>query len=168
MPANQLPSSSVESLYLDHHAWLRGWLHRRLNNSSEVSDLAQDTFVNVITTGYADEIREPRPFLATIARRLLAHRHRRHLLETAYLEALATLPEAATPAPEVRLMAIQALQEIDQALSGLPRAVRQAFLLAQLEGLTYEQIALRLKVSTSSVKQYLTRANRQCLFALAP
>jgi RNA polymerase sigma-70 factor (ECF subfamily) len=46
--------------------------------------------------------------------------------------------------------------------------VRQAFLLAQLEGLTYEQIAGQLQVSTSSVKQYLTRANRQCLFALTP
>lgn len=168
MPPNPLSSSTVETLYVDHHAWLRGWLHRRLDNSSEASDLAQDTFVNVITTGYADDIREPRPFLATIARRLLAHRHRRYLLETAYLEALAALPEQAMPSPETRLIAIQALQEIDAALDGLPHAVRQAFLLAQLEGYTYEQIAAQLQVSTSSVKQYLTRANRQCLFALAP
>jgi RNA polymerase sigma factor (sigma-70 family) len=72
------------------------------------------------------------------------------------------------PSPETRLIVIQALQEIDQALDGLPPAVRQAFLLAQLEGLTYEQIATLLHISTSSVKQYLTRANRQCLFALTP
>lgn len=165
---NQPATSSVETLYLDHHAWLRGWLHRRLDNSSEASDLAQDTFVNVISTGYAADIREPRPFLATIARRLLAHRHRRHLLENAYLEALAALPEESMPSPETRLIVIQALQEIDAALDGLPRPVRQAFLLAQLEGLTYEQIAAQLQVSTSSVKQYLTRANRQCLFTLTP
>ncbi|MBV7534254.1 sigma-70 family RNA polymerase sigma factor [Duganella sp. sic0402] len=165
---NLPPSSTVETLYLDHHAWLRGWLHRRLDNSSEASDLAQDTFVNVISTGYAEDIREPRPFLATIARRLLAHRHRRHLLETAYLGALAALPEDAMPSPETRLMVLQALEEIDRALDGLPCAVRQAFLLAQLEGLNYEQIAAQLGVSTSSVKQYLTRANRQCLFTLTP
>lgn len=165
---NQPSTSTVETLYLDHHAWLRGWLQRRLDNSSDASDLAQDTFVSVISTGYASDIREPRPFLATIARRLLAHRHRRHLLETAYLEALAALPEASMPSPETRLIVIQALQEIDQALDGLPPAVRQAFLLAQLEGLTYEQIATLLHISTSSVKQYLTRANRQCLFALTP
>lgn len=165
---NQPSPSIVETLYLDHHTWLRGWLQRRLDNSSEAADLAQDTFVNVITTGYADDIREPRPFLATIARRLLAHRHRRHVLEAAYLEALAALPEEAMPSPETRLIVIEALQEIDRALDGLPPLVRQAFLLAQLEGLTYEQIAGQLKVSTSSVKQYLTRANRQCLFTLAP
>ena len=81
MSVDQLTSHPVETLYHDHHTWLRGWLQRRLNNSSEASDLAQDTFVNVITTGCAGDIREPRPFLATIARRLLAHRHRRHLLE---------------------------------------------------------------------------------------
>ena len=161
MSVDQLTSSPVETLYLDHHTWLRGWLQRRLNNSSEASDLAQDTFVNVITTGYAGDIREPRPFLATIARRLLAHRHRRHVLENAYLEALAALPDAHMPAPEQRLMAVEALQDIDRALDGLPHAVREAFLLAQLEGLTYDQIAARLRVSASSVKQYLTRANRQ-------
>lgn len=168
MSLNPPSSRTVETLYLDHHAWLRGWLQRRLDNSSEASDLAQDTFVNVITTGHADAIRAPRPFLATIARRLLAHRHRRHELETAYLDALAALPEASMPSPETRLIVLQALQEIDRALDGLPPPVRQAFLLAQLEGLTYEQIAGQLQVSTSSVKQYLTRANRQCLFALTP
>ncbi|USX18613.1 sigma-70 family RNA polymerase sigma factor [Oxalobacteraceae bacterium OTU3REALA1] len=161
MSVDQLTSHPVETLYHDHHTWLRGWLQRRLNNSSDASDLAQDTFVNVITTGYAGDIREPRPFLATIARRLLAHRHRRHVLENAYLEALAALPDAHVPAPEQRLMAVEALQDIDRALAGLPRAVREAFLLAQLEGLTYDQIAARLGVSASSVKQYLTRANRQ-------
>lgn len=161
MSVDQLTSHPVETLYLDHHTWLRGWLQRRLNNSSEASDLAQDTFVNVITAGYAGDIREPRPFLATIARRLLAHRHRRHVLENAYLEALAALPDAHMPAPEQRLMAVEALQEIDRALDGLPPAVKEAFLLAQLEGLTYDQIAARLRVSASSVKQYLTRANRQ-------
>ena len=168
MSVDQLTSTPVETLYLDHHTWLRGWLRRRLDNSSDASDLAQDTFVNVITAGYAGDIREPRPFLATIARRLLAHRHRRHVLEAAYLEALAALPDVHMPAPEQRLMAIEALQEIDHALDGLPRAVKEAFLLAQLEGLTYDQIAARLRVSASSVKQYLTRANRQVFFALAP
>ena len=159
-------SHPVEALYLDHHAWLRGWINRRLDNRSEAADLAHDAFVSVIKAGQAADIREPRPFLATIAQRLLAHRHRRHVLEAAYLEALAALPEALAPSPEERLLALEALQQIDRALDGLPVPVREAFLLAQFEGLTYDQIAQRLQVSGSSVKQYLTRANRQCLFAL--
>lgn len=157
----------VHALYVQHRSWLYGWLRRRLGNAFDAADLTQDTFVSVLAGRQAAEIREPRPFLATVAARLVAHRHRRQLLEAAYLDALAAQPQAFAPSPEARLLALEALQEIDRALDGLPPLVREAFLLAHLEELTYAQIAEHLKVSASSVKQYLTRANRQCLFALS-
>ena len=156
----------LHALYSSHHGWLQGWLRHKLGNAGEAADLAQDTFVSVLTSGTAPRIREARPFLATIARRLVAHRYRRQVLEDAYLAALACLPPAVAPAPEERLLALEALQEIDAALDGLPPPVRTAFLLAQLEGLSYAEIAERLNVSASSVKQYLARANRHVFFAL--
>lgn len=159
-------SPTVEALYRNHHRWLCGWLRRKLGDSFVAADLAQDTFVSVIAAESADQIKDPRPFLATVARRLIAHRHRRQLLEEAYLETLAAFPEELEPSPEVRYLALEALRQVDQALEGLQPQVREAFLLAHLEGLSYADIAERLGVSTSSVKQYLTRANRQCLFAL--
>jgi len=168
MAAAQLAAhQDVHTLYRDHHGWLQGWLRKKLGSSFDAADVAQDTFVNVLATTAAGDIREPRPFLATIARRLVAHRYRRQLLESSYLEMLAALPEELAPSPEVQLLAIEALQQIDQALDGLPPKVREAFLLAHLEELSYAEIAARLDVSASSVKQYLTRANRQCLFALS-
>ncbi|MBC3921020.1 sigma-70 family RNA polymerase sigma factor [Undibacterium sp. CY18W] len=154
-------------LYSDHQGWLQTWLRRRLGDSFEAADLTQDTFVSILKNEQAADILEPRPFLATIARRLMAHRHRRQLLESAYLDALSALPEPVAASPELQLLALEALQQIDMALDGLPPAVKEAFLLAHLEELSYAEIAERLKVSSSSVKQYLTRANRQCLFALA-
>ncbi|MGE0799325.1 MAG: sigma-70 family RNA polymerase sigma factor [Lautropia sp.] len=156
----------VESLYSDHHGWLQGWLRRRLGDAFVAADLTQDAFVAVISASSATEIREPRPFLVTIARRLMAHHHRRQLLEASYLELLAALPEEQAPSPEARLQALQALQQLDRALDGLPPKVKEAFLLAHLEELSYAEIAGRLGVSASSVKQYLTRANRQCLFSI--
>ncbi|MGH8444929.1 MAG: sigma-70 family RNA polymerase sigma factor [Solimonas sp.] len=168
MPAAELaPPQQIDTLYSDHHGWLQGWLRRRLGDAFVAADLAQDTFVSVLVAGNANDIREPRPFLATIARRLIAHRHRRQRLEEQYLELLAAMPEELAPSPEVQWLALEALQQIDRALDGLPRPVKEAFLLAHLEGLSYAQIAGRLGVSGSSVKQYLTRANRQCLFALS-
>ncbi|CAD85012.1 MULTISPECIES: sigma-70 family RNA polymerase sigma factor [Nitrosomonas] len=157
----------VHALYSNHRSWLQRWLYRKLGNACDAADLVQDTFISVITGGYADDIREPKPFLATIAGRLVAHRWRRNQLETAYLEALAALPVELMPSPEAHVLALEALLEIDRALDGLPTRVKEAFLLAHLEELSYAQIAERLNVSTSSVKQYLTRANRQCLFALS-
>lgn len=157
----------IHTLYIDHHGWLKGWLRRRLDCSEDAADFAQDAFVSVLRTGIAPDIREPRSFLATIAGRLILQRHRRQKLEQAYLEALAALPEACAPSPERHLLALEALQELDCALAGLPEPVRSAFLLAHLQDMSYAQIAERLGVSLSSVKQYLTRANRQCFFALA-
>ncbi|MDC8758705.1 sigma-70 family RNA polymerase sigma factor [Janthinobacterium fluminis] len=164
--AELVQHSEVHALYSSHHAWLQGWLRHKLGNAWEAADLAQDTFISVLSGGAAAPIREPRPFLATVARRLVAHRHRRQVLEEAYLAALAALPQSLAPSPEERLLALEALQQIDAALDGLVPPVREAFLLAQLEGLSYAEIAARLNVSASSVKQYLTRANRHCFFAL--
>ena len=157
----------IDILYADHHGWLQGWLRRKLGDSFVAADLAQDTFVSVITAGAAGDIREPRPFLVTIARRLMAHRYRRQLLETGYLEMLAEMPEELAPSPEAQLLALEALQQLDRVLDGLPSQVKEAFLLAHLEELSYAEIVEHLGVSTSSVKQYLMRANRQCLFVLA-
>ena len=96
MPSPDLPiANDLGGLYAAHSTWLQGWLRRRIGDSFVAADLAQDTFVSLLDRSTpAEAIREPRPFLATIAKRLIAHRHRRQLLETAYLEALACLPEA--------------------------------------------------------------------------
>jgi len=165
--AESVMHQEVQALYCDHHGWLQTWLRRKLGDSFAAADLAQDTFVSVITNGATADIREPRPFLATIARRLMAHRHRRQVLEESYLEALAALPQDMAPSPEVQLLAIEALHQVDRVLDSMPAAVKEAFLLAHLEGLGYAEIAERLGVSASSVKQYLSRANRQCFFGMA-
>ncbi|MHC8339235.1 sigma-70 family RNA polymerase sigma factor [Pseudomonas sp. HLT2-19-2] len=168
MPASDFDlSENLNKLYRLHHGWLEGWLRRKLNDAFAAADLAQDTFVSVIHSGKVNDIREPRPFLVTIARRLIAHRNRRQRLEDAYLEVLASLPEAVYPSPEEQLQALETLRHLDYALDGLPAQVKEAFLLAHLEELSYAEIAERLGVSSSSVKQYLMRANRQYLFTLA-
>jgi len=158
----------VHALYSDHHGWLVGWLRRKLGGDAVVAaDLAQDTFVSVIEAGSAPRIQQPRPFLATLAKRLMIGRHRRKTLEAAYLDLVAPLTDEMAPSPEVHCLALEALRQVDEALDGLPAKVKEAFLLAHLDGLSYARIAERLEVSTSSVKQYLTRANRHCLFALS-
>ncbi len=87
----------------------------------------------------------------------------RQSLERAYLEALASIPEELAPSPEQRYLVLETLHEIDTLLSRLPDPVRQAFLLAQVEGLKYEAIAERLGVSLGSVKRYMQQAFRHCL-----
>ncbi|HDS1819619.1 putative RNA polymerase sigma factor FecI [compost metagenome] len=163
MPANDLSlRSAVNDLYCDHHGWLNGWLRKRLGNAFDAADLTQDTFVRVIKARTALEIREPRPYLSRIAKGLLIDLIRRRSLEQAYLDALATLPEALQPSLEEQAILLQALVEIDRLLQGLGPKVKQVFMLSQFDGLTYPQIAERLNISVRSVNNHMAKAMEHC------
>jgi RNA polymerase sigma-70 factor (ECF subfamily) len=93
----------------------------------------------------------------------MVDRFRRNALEKAYLELLSQLPEAVAPSPEVQQSQLEILQLIDRMLDGLGYKARQAFLLSQLDNLTYAEIAAQLSVSVSSVKKYMAKATEHCL-----
>lgn len=156
--------SDVASLYVDHHQWLQAWLRKKVGNAFDAADLAQSTFVRLLTAERLDGVVEPRAYLTTIARNLLINQVRRRAIEQAYLDALALMPEPVAPSPEDRLIVLETLIEIDRRLNGLPAVAKQAFLLAQLEGLTQEAIAVELGISISSVKRYLAKAAMRCFF----
>ena len=160
------PSTTVEVLYNDHHHWLTGWLRRKLGCPESAADLAQDTFVRVLTARETPTLVEPRAFLTTVAKRVLFNFYRRQDLERAYLDALAQMPEHVAPSEEERAIILQTLVELDQLLAGLPTQVKRAFLLAQLDGLTYAQISAELGISIATVKRHLNKAAMRCYFAL--
>jgi RNA polymerase sigma-70 factor (ECF subfamily) len=164
MPSVDAPlHAAVSELYQHHHGWLQGWLRRRLGCHEQAADLAQDTFTRLLGSRRVLEAREPRAYLTTVAKGLMVNWFQRQSLERAYLEALANLPEELAPSPEQRYLVLETLHEIDALLARLPDPVRQAFLLAQIEGLKYEAIAERLGVSLGSVKRYMQQAFRHCL-----
>ncbi|MNX72873.1 sigma-70 family RNA polymerase sigma factor [Achromobacter deleyi] len=168
MPNPVLASGdAVHLLYRAHHGWLHGWLRAKLGNSFDAADLAQDTFVRVLRHRQElDSLREPRAYLTTIAKRLLLNHHRRRSVEQAYMEALALMPEALAPSAEQRLIILETLQEIDEMLAGLSLPARQAFLMAQLEGLSHGEIAERLNVSLRTVHRYIAKGLEQCIMAV--
>ena len=98
-----------------------------------------------------------------MGKRLLVNFHQRRSLEQAYLNALASLPEACVPSPEQRWLLLETLQALDELFDGLPVLVRRAFLWSQLEGLGYREIAERLNVSERTVKRYMAQAYEHCL-----
>lgn len=153
---------NLATIYNGHHRWLLGWLRYRTDNAELAADLAQDTFLRVMTSQRDFYLDEARALLATIARGLMIDHFRRCALEAAFLDMLAQLPPDHVPSPEARLLVLETLNEVDAMLAALPVKVRSAFLMSQLDGLGYADIAARLGVSLSSVQQYMKRAYTAC------
>ena len=154
----------VGALYRDHRGWLLAWLQRSMACRQRAEDLSQDTFVRLLSKHRElASLREPRAYLSTIAHSLLVNHWRRQAIERAYLDALALQPEPHAPSPETTELIIETLLAIDAMLLRLPAKVREAFLLSQLDGLTYAAIATRLQVSERMVKKYMAQAMLQCL-----
>ena len=159
-PSNQ----QIHTLYSEHHGWLQGWLHRKLGNRCDAADLAHDTFLRLLTRQVIKPLgSEPRALLTHIAKGLVIDRWRRQDLERAYLETIAQLPAAEVPSPETRLLILETLTRIEALLRELPAVTRDTFLLSQIEGLTYVQIADRLDVSLITVKRHMRAAFIACL-----
>ncbi|SDT64224.1 sigma-70 family RNA polymerase sigma factor [Pseudomonas granadensis] len=160
-------TTAIEQIYEQHHSWLYGWLKGRLNDAGDAADVAHDTFVRILAARNAAHIREPREYLATIARGLVIDRYRRSAIETAYLQALATRPEASAISEEDRALIIETLMAVDKALAGLGARTQRIFMLSQIEGLTYQQIAVQLQVSLTTVKKHMIRALTECALIMA-
>ena len=154
------------ALYSQHHSWLQRWLRARLGNAGDADDLAQDTFTRILGRPGLGALHEPRAFLTTVAKGVLVNWYQRQALERAYLEALAALPEPTAISPEQRMLILETLHDIDALLDALPPKVKQAFLMAQLDGMGYADIAGHLGLSLITIKRYMKQAFLQCLLAM--
>ncbi|THF65551.1 sigma-70 family RNA polymerase sigma factor [Pseudothauera nasutitermitis] len=152
-----------EQIYSTHHGWLRTWIRRRLQCTDQACDLAQDVFLRVLVQRRADELREPKAYLSSIARNLLVDLFRRRSIEQAYADALAMRADAAAPSPEARQQIVETLLEIDRLLDQLGERPRDIFLRVQLDGLSLAEVGRQMGLSTNTVRKHFIRAMAQCL-----
>lgn len=167
MTDSVVSADSLHSLYSDHRSWLHNWLRGKTGCGQDAADLVQDTFVRVIVSRNVAELREPRSYLVTVARGLMIDLFRRRALAQAYRDALAALPESLAPSPEEQTLMLEALLEIDAMFDGLGPRTKRIFILSQLEGLNYAQIADQLGISLRSVNYAMAKAMKH-LCRLAP
>ena len=153
----------VDDIFRQHYGWLRARLMRRVSSHCEAEDVASETFLQLTEDGGRSEIREPRAFLTTIAKRILIKLWQRQDLEQAYADTLRQMPEAVALSPEEHSMLVEAICQIDRALAALPLPVKTAFLLSRLDGLSYPQIAEHMGVSLATVERHMKRALLQCV-----
>ena len=157
-------------LFDEHAALVLGLCRSLLRNAHDAEDAAQQTFLSAYRSLLSgNEPREPAAWLATIARHECGaraqERMRDPLPSAEYELAGGDDPFDAT----VRRADVESLR---LAVAQLPRQQRQAFVLREFSGFSYDELAVALGVSGPAVESLLFRARRQLRLlvrsALAP
>jgi RNA polymerase sigma-70 factor (ECF subfamily) len=150
----------TEELYARYHRTVSGLCRALLRDPTEAEDAVQQTFLSAhraLRNGSQPE--EPAAWLATIARNECWTRIRTRMREPLPAEQIEAVAARDDPVAEaIRRADLAALWS---AIEVLPRPQRDALLLREFGGLSYEELGAALGVSGSAVESLLFRARRR-------
>jgi RNA polymerase sigma-70 factor, ECF subfamily len=157
-----MSGSLASRLFEQHGPAVRRYLHRHLRESAAAEDLCQEVFLRVVRAADDYQARErDRAWVFRIARNVLVD-HQRRRARTPENAVAVRLPQAPSQA---------VVADVNQALARVPADDRDAFLLAEIGGLTYEEIALLTESTVAAVRSRIYRARlalRDLLMPPAP
>ena len=149
-------SHETEALYREHGAAVARFCRSLLRDQAEAEDATQQVFLSAhraLLNGSAP--REPLAWLLTVARHECYARFRQRPAAPAPAgeEADGTTPDAS-----VHVFRAGELATMWEEVSRMPPSQREAFLLREIRGLSYSQLAAELSLSAPSVRSLLARA----------
>ena len=155
----------IGRLFAEHGTALQAFFRRRIRETPNAPDLAQEVYLRMLRVRDTDAIRNPELYLYTVANNLLKEnavfeRTRAagdDIDDLAVQEQLAELPQF-----DEEIDTSQRIQRLRQVLAQLSPKCRAAVLLQYGHDLSYEQIGTRLGVSSHMVKKHLAQALLHC------
>jgi RNA polymerase sigma factor (sigma-70 family) len=157
--------SLVERLFTEHRDALQQFFRRRIRGKADAPDLAQEVYLRLLRVRDQETIRNPVPYLYTVASNLVKEHAvldaRRaagiNIDKVSHYEQLEVLPsfegELDTAARAVRLKEV---------LGQLRPKCQAAVLLRFSQGLSYPEIGERLGISAQMARKYVMVALGHC------
>jgi RNA polymerase sigma factor (sigma-70 family) len=155
----------LERLFAENAGGLEAFFSRRIGKRQDSAELAQEVYARMLRVTDMAAIQNPEAYLYTVASNLAKEQARHEPRDLPILaiddpvvqEQLAELPDFAS-----ELDTEQRVRRLREVLHQLPAKCHAAVVLQYWHGLSYEQIAERLGVSTHMVKKYLSQAVTHC------
>lgn len=146
-----------------HEPALRAYLSKRFPSVPDHDELVQETYLRTVRAWKLGKLTHVKGFLFTAARNLaidLIRGRRDH--ESVSDDKILPLLEEALSVPEVVELHHREQVLID-AVASLPPQCRRVMICRYVDGLSYREIALRLELSTQTVKAHLVKGVRDCI-----
>ena len=158
-------------MFTTHQAALTGFFRRRVAHPWDAQDLAQEVYVRLLRIDGGDNsnIANPEAYLFTVASNLVKEHavlQKRHRLG---VDIEQVLPELEAPRGSAEDEAERDFrrQRVAAMLDRLPPRCKAVMLMQHRDGMSYEEIAVQLGVSTHMVKKYVVKALALCRRGLA-
>jgi RNA polymerase sigma-70 factor (ECF subfamily) len=152
----------------DHADGLKTYATRLLGDSTAAEDVAQDAFLALYRHLHQVPAAAYRPWLYRVARNLCLDQLRRRKFKLSLFRDLSpddeqpfTPSDRSADAPDQLAQAREANAAIEQAIAELPAKFRDAFLLCEVEGMSYEDAAAVLGCPVKTVSTRLFRARQR-------
>ena len=146
---------STEAVWSELSADLRRFIRRRVADEHVAEDLLQETFVRIHrgidTLSGADRLPA---WVYQIARNVIHDHHRKVEQPTV---TLADTEPADEPVDQRGCLNCRAGEWLEEMVGELPERYREAVQLAEIEGLSQQEVALRLGLSLSGAKSRIQR-----------
>ncbi|MGD9842885.1 MAG: RNA polymerase sigma factor [Steroidobacteraceae bacterium] len=130
----------------------------------DIEDAVQETYLNALAAQANTEVQSPRAFLFRVARNIALNRKKRQRKK--FEEAVGDVDEliAVDNGPTLfdTLDGQEKLRAFCDALDALPPQCRRVFIMQRMEGLSYQEIAERLGISTRTIEKHIQKALQRC------
>lgn len=153
----------IERLFREHHESLMRFLRARFP-VQDAREAAQEAFTRLLSLDSA-AISYLRTFLFRSAANIAIDRHRRDEAEGRVRSELPLLmwsELADVLSPERRVSSEQTLGELQRAIEEMPPKCREAFVMHQIEGIDFPQIAEHMQLGESMVRKYVAKGLLHC------
>jgi RNA polymerase sigma-70 factor (ECF subfamily) len=154
----------VEQLFVEHDGALRAFLFRRIRRKPEAAELAQEVYARMLKVPDVDAIENPQAYLFRVAANLARERELKIRAEVAVdVDDPAIQPQIAQRSTfDADIDTARFKKRLHEVLLELSPKCRAAVALQFWHGLSYQEIAQRLGVSTHQVKKYLSKGLGHC------
>ena len=150
------------SAFERYYTELFRFLSRKLRDRHLAEELTQETFSRALSS--TQQISSHRALLYHIAKNLLVDRYRdsQHRLSAEEMPDTDSLLAPGSQQPESLIENQQYIASIIATIEALPPRCREAFILHRFDGLSQNEVAARMGISTNMVEKHIIRAMLAC------